>query len=114
MLGVGPLELVVIFIVALIVIGPKKMPEVARALGKAIGELKKATSDLQSSFEMDLTPDKMKRPPVQAPKPRPAEPVNTSGDNELGATSESTEGGETPPAQPAVEPEDKGESHHHD
>ncbi len=111
MLGVGPLELVVIFIVALIVIGPKKMPEVARALGKAIGEFKRATSDLQSSFEMDLRPDKIKRQSEPAPKPHPAGPVAATGDDEFGGAPEPAVEAET---APSPKPKYEEESHHHD
>ena len=58
MFNLGPLELIVVFIVALIVIGPKKLPDLARALGRAIGEFKRATSELQSSFDLDVKPSK--------------------------------------------------------
>lgn len=44
MFGIGTPELLVILLVALIVLGPKRIPEVARALGKGLAELRKATS----------------------------------------------------------------------
>ena len=46
MFGIGAPELLVIFVVALIVLGPERLPEVARALGKAMAELRRATSGL--------------------------------------------------------------------
>jgi Tat protein translocase TatB subunit len=46
MFGIGTPELLVILLVALIVLGPKRIPEVARALGKGLAELRKATSGL--------------------------------------------------------------------
>ncbi len=46
MFGIGTPELLVILVVALIVLGPERMPEIARALGKAMAELRKATSGL--------------------------------------------------------------------
>ena len=46
-------ELIVIMVVALIVIGPKRLPELARTLGKALGDFKRATSDFQNSFSME-------------------------------------------------------------
>lgn len=47
-------HLIVIFIVALLVFGPEKLPELARTLGKAMAEFKRATADLRSSFEDHL------------------------------------------------------------
>src|ERR1700675_330571 len=46
MFGIGVPELLVILVVALIVLGPQRLPEVARALGKAMAELRRATSGL--------------------------------------------------------------------
>ena len=51
--SIGMTELIVIMVVALIVIGPKRLPELARTLGKALGDFKRATSDFQSSFSME-------------------------------------------------------------
>lgn len=67
MFNLGPVEIIIIFIVALIVLGPQRLPEIARALGKAIGEFKRATIDLQSSFDAELrSSSKAYRPPVPA------------------------------------------------
>lgn len=52
-MGMG--ELLVILAVALLVLGPKRLPEVASGLGKAIREFKKATRDIQSNLESDET-----------------------------------------------------------
>ena len=51
--SIGMTELIVIMVVALIVIGPKRLPELARTLGKALGDFKRATSDFQSSFNIE-------------------------------------------------------------
>jgi len=53
MFGIGMPELLLILAVALIVIGPKKLPDLARSLGKAMGEFKKATSELKDSIQID-------------------------------------------------------------
>jgi len=53
MFGIGMPEMILILAVALIVIGPKKLPALARSLGKAMGEFKKATSDLKESMQID-------------------------------------------------------------
>lgn len=44
--GVGPLELVVIFVVALLIFGPKKLPEMGKALGECLQQFKKASSTM--------------------------------------------------------------------
>jgi len=51
MFGVGPTELLVILVIALLVLGPQRLPDLARALGKAIGEFKRATSDIQTELD---------------------------------------------------------------
>jgi len=50
MFGIGAPELLVIFVVALIVLGPKRLPEVAKALGKAVAEFRRATGDLSEEL----------------------------------------------------------------
>jgi|GEM_PF-1195198 len=51
MFGVGPTELLVILVIALLVLGPKRLPELAHALGKGLAEFRRATSDLTSEFD---------------------------------------------------------------
>ena len=47
--NIGPVELVIILVIALLVIGPGKLPEVGSALGKSIREFRKAATDVQES-----------------------------------------------------------------
>ena len=49
--NIGPMELVVVLVIALVVLGPKKLPEVGRSLGKGMREFKDSLSDLSSSDE---------------------------------------------------------------
>ncbi|HLJ12868.1 MAG TPA: TatA/E family twin arginine-targeting protein translocase [Bryobacteraceae bacterium] len=51
---VGWEEMVVIFIVALVLFGPKKLPELGRTLGKAITEFRRASSELKATFEREM------------------------------------------------------------
>lgn len=54
MFGIGMPELLLILALALIVLGPKKLPELARALGKGLAEFRRATDDLKEEFrQMD-------------------------------------------------------------
>ncbi|MDA1001581.1 MAG: twin-arginine translocase TatA/TatE family subunit [bacterium] len=53
--SIGMTELIVILVVALIVIGPKRLPEVAKSIGRSLRDFKRATSDLQDSISLDET-----------------------------------------------------------
>ena len=56
MFGVGPEELVLILIIALIVLGPERMPKVARDLGRVVGDLRRTSDELREEF---LNADKL-------------------------------------------------------
>jgi sec-independent protein translocase protein TatA len=60
--GIGPGELIIVLIIALLVIGPGKLPDVGAALGKSIREFRKASSDVEEATRIDTAPI----PPAQA------------------------------------------------
>jgi sec-independent protein translocase protein TatB len=64
MFGIGMTELMVILVVALVVFGPTRLPELARSLGRAMAEFRRASTDLRQTFNEA----------VEDPKPQPAPP----------------------------------------
>ena len=53
MFGIGMQEVLLILVIALIVIGPKKLPDLAKSLGRAYGEFKRATAEIKESLDID-------------------------------------------------------------
>lgn len=61
MFGISSFELLIIFIVGLLVLGPERMPEVVRGLGKIVGKLKRFTDEARSQFEKELEVGELKK-----------------------------------------------------
>ena len=68
MFNIGPTELIVILIVALIVFGPKRLPEIGRTLGRSLQEFRRASNDLRQELEQGLEPPTA-TPNGQSPSP---------------------------------------------
>ena len=81
--SIGMPELIIIFVIALIIFGPRKLPELGRSLGKSIAEFKKASNELKSTLEEEIRLEEQRshasrrrrRSRVTAPSPRPATPT---------------------------------------
>ncbi len=73
--SLGMPELIVIFVIALIVFGPRKLPELGRSLGRGIAEFKKATNELQSSLEEEIRQEEQ-RPAAQSSQ-QPTSPAHS-------------------------------------
>lgn len=74
---IGPLEILVVGVLALLVFGPEKLPEMARSLGKGLTQLKRMASDAKSEFDMglDAADDPATQPTGTAPASEDRAPV---------------------------------------
>ncbi|MGH2756306.1 MAG: Sec-independent protein translocase protein TatB [Actinomycetota bacterium] len=52
--SIGPLEILFVGIIALIVFGPQRLPEIARSIGKTVAELRRQAADVRAEFESGL------------------------------------------------------------
>ena len=98
MFGIGVPELLVIMVVALIVLGPKRLPEVAKALGKAFAEFRRATSDL--SEELTSARSALEEEVRQAERQARTTPPRTIQPPEPATTGEKKETPSTPSGEP--------------
>ena len=87
--SIGMPELIIIFVIALIVFGPRKLPELGRSLGKSLAEFKKASNELRSTLEEEIRLEEQRAnfeatkeaskavapTPTPAPAPPAEEPV---------------------------------------
>lgn len=83
--SIGMPELVIILVIALIIFGPRKLPELGKSLGKSIHEFKKASTELQNTLEQEIKLEEQKddraKTAAAAPAPAsaPAEGIDADG-----------------------------------
>ena len=73
--SIGMPELIIILVIALIIFGPRKLPELGKSLGRSLNEFKKASQDLQNTLEQEIKIEEEKE--KEAAKPKPVEPEHT-------------------------------------
>lgn len=71
MLNIGPQELLLVLILALIVVGPNRLPELSRQIGKGLREFRKVQDDVKDMVKFDLNDE-----PASKPVSRPASPTS--------------------------------------
>ena len=81
--SIGMPELIVIFVIALIIFGPRKLPELGRSLGKSINEFKRASNELKNTLEEEIRVDEQRTTGAEGvrrrrPRPRPRHSVSRS------------------------------------
>ncbi len=81
--SIGMPELIIIFIIALVIFGPRKLPELGRSLGRSLTEFKRASNDLKSTLEEEIRIEDARTP--EPPKPKATEPTQVPGNSGSGA-----------------------------
>lgn len=81
MFGLGATELIFIFILALLIFGPKKLPQIGRTIGKGMAEFRRASTELQRAVNTEI-----EDPPQRRPPPRRAEAAAPAADEPLAET----------------------------
>ena len=71
--SIGMPELIIIFVIALIIFGPRKLPELGRSLGKSIAEFKRASNELKSTLEEEIRLEEQQHRSVRSRR-RPRRP----------------------------------------
>jgi TatA/E family protein of Tat protein translocase len=87
--SIGMPELIIIFVIALVIFGPRKLPELGRSLGRSLSEFKKASNELRSTLEEEIRVEEQKEAAAKAqgsvatPGPTVARgPAAADGDDE--------------------------------
>ena len=72
--SIGMPELMIIFVIALIIFGPRKLPELGRSMGKSLSEFKRASNDLKNTLDEEIRIED-KQPPSQSTQLKPPAPA---------------------------------------
>jgi Tat protein translocase TatB subunit len=102
MFGIGMPELMVILVIALLVVGPKRLPDLAKTFGKGLSEFRKATEGATETLKESLRVDEIKQD------------VEDIKESFLSNKSHDAAGSPPPPSSPKVDEGEKADSHPHD
>jgi sec-independent protein translocase protein TatA len=94
MFGIGMQELLIILVIALIVVGPRKLPELAKSLGRGLAEFKRTADDFQSSMMADTSTDTSPRTPTISPRVKGRAPGIERAEEGIGLDTEDLEKGD--------------------
>lgn len=104
-MNIGPLEIMMILLIALVVVGPSRLPEVGRSIGKGLREFRKVQDEVRDSINFNL--DEPIRPPPPARTPRaprtPERPAPAPGDDDPVPAPAPAAGSVTDVAEPVSE-----------
>ena len=75
--SIGMPELIIIFVIALIIFGPRKLPELGRSLGKSLAEFKKASNELRNTLEEEIRIEEQKEAVGKAAATTPTSTAST-------------------------------------
>jgi TatA/E family protein of Tat protein translocase len=81
--SVGVPELIIIFTIALIIFGPRKLPELGKSLGKSLAEFKRASNELKSTLDEEIRTEERRSAERQEPPRVPGTVESFNGDDDL-------------------------------
>jgi TatA/E family protein of Tat protein translocase len=77
--SIGMPELLIILTIALIIFGPRKLPELGRSLGRSLGEFRRASNELRNTLDEEIRMEEIKNErKAEAPRPAPPSPDDPS------------------------------------
>ena len=90
--SIGMPELVIIFVIALIIFGPRKLPELGKSLGKSLAEFKRASNELKSTLEEEIRIEEQQQRTAETTKPAavPEQPAATAAAEPVGVPQDHT------------------------
>jgi TatA/E family protein of Tat protein translocase len=78
--SIGMNELIIILVIALIIFGPRKLPELGKSLGRSLNEFKRASTDLQNTLEQEIRLEEQKETQAKARQAESSASVESQGD----------------------------------